>query len=82
MTRKTGLTSDFTFSVAIWGGMTTVVYFNKTYTFSALGTMNVTDNITLPDPSDQSFVFLEFRSTTGLVNTTKKIGAGITNVRF
>jgi hypothetical protein len=80
MTRKTGTPSSFSFSVSLLSANSTTTYFTKTYTFSSLGTMNVTETITISTLSDSGLVYLYFDAGTNSSQTP--VGAGITNVRF
>lgn len=61
MTRKTGNLADYSFMVLIRSkDWTSFIYFNKTYVFSDYGTMNITENITLPGPYQYTQAFLHF----------------------
>lgn len=83
MTRKTGIPSDYTFTISLFGHNYDPFYiYDKRYNFSSLGTMNITETVVVENVQLQYMYF----QITALKNSTPSfaspIGAGITNVRF
>lgn len=82
MTRKTGVLSDFSFAVFVQSHDFSTKYFDKIYTFSNFGTVNITEDITLPSLEIYNRAWIQFYFTGHWADYSLPSGAGITNVRF
>lgn len=57
-TRKTGTAADYYFYVSVYGYSGYNYINNKTYQFTSLGSMPITETITISAPPNQNLVYL------------------------
>jgi hypothetical protein len=82
MTRKTGSPSTYSYMVSVhdYGKYNTYLN-NKTYTFSSLGTQNLTETFVITNVYT-NFLMIVFNGAMDTTYYPSPVGAGITNIRF
>jgi hypothetical protein len=80
-TRKTGVASDYYFYLSIYDHSFNYFITNKTYSFSSLGAMPITETITFSAPPTGNGLYLKLASKT-IASSLTPFAPGISDVKF